>query len=876
MNIDTKSLIEKLNNYCTNALEASTGLCVSKTHYEITIEHFLIKLIENSDADIQLILEYYNLDRGQFLNIVNRSMSDQIKGNSSRPVFNPFLIEWIKDSWITATLNFNQHAIRSGHLLFSYLDPSAKYTNEIILSFFKLINKEQMKIDFELILEKSIEQCFSLVQSKTGTINNEAEASTESIKKFCINFTQKAISGEIDPVFGRDDEIRQMIDILARRRKNNPIIVGEAGVGKTALVEGLSLRITEDDVPDFLKDVTILGLDMGLLQAGASVKGEFENRLKAVIKEVNASLKPIIMFIDEAHMLIGAGGKSGGSDAANLLKPALARGELRTIAATTWSEYKQFFEEDQALERRFQIVKLNEPSVEVTTLILRGLKENYEKKHGIVIRDDAVKAAAELSKRYITGRFLPDKAIDVLDTSAARLKILLSTKPDNIENKVRMNQALEREKNALIRDQLHNVEVDELRLKEIDKLINEFSTEIEVLTSQWEIEKQLAFEIIDLRKQVYHTESEEERNTNKQLLHEKMAVYLEIQKSKAHVIPIEVDPNLVARVVSNWTGVPFGIIKRNDAETILSLEQNLQKKIKGQKDAIQKIVKELTISNLGIKASEKPLGVFLLVGPNGVGKTETGLAVADILFGGERSVISLNMSEFHGEHTVSRLIGAPPGFVGYGKGGKLTEAVRQRPYSVILIDELEKAHQNVLNIFYQIFDKGTLTDNEGKQVDFKNTVIFLTSNISGDTITKLAENKEISYDIIYEEILPILKQAFTTAFISHTRVVPFLTLDRNAIREIVTTNLDHLINRLSATHQFEFRYSNTVTEKIVERCINVESGARNIVNIMNGTILPEISLQLLKTVNNQSLPKKAEMIINTDGNFEMIISEPVC
>jgi len=665
-----------------------------------------------------------------------------------------------------------------------------------------------------------------------------------------------------------------MIDILSRRRKNNPIVVGEAGVGKTAVVEGLALRIVEGDVPEVLRDVSILGLDMGLLQAGAGMKGEFENRLKSVINEIKASPKPIILFIDEAHTLIGAGGPAGGGDAANLLKPALARGELRTVAATTWSEYKKYVEKDPALARRFQPVKLDEPSVETTVLILRGLKKKYEEAHGVVVRDDGIEAAAELSSRYISGRQLPDKAVDLLDTSAARVKILLSAKPDVVEDKERTIQALEREKAALERDQLHGIVIEKDRLEEIHGELEQLKKELGELKERWLKEQELANQLIEIRKQLYDLTcgeaSEPDREAELKGQIEDISGKLAEVQSDSPLIRVEVDPDVVSKVVSDWTGIPLGKVMRDQARTIIDLEENLKKRIKGQDAALEVITEVIKAAKAGLKDPSQPMGVFLLVGPSGVGKTETGLAVADLLFGGERFMVTINMSEFQERHTVSRLIGSPPGYVGYGEGGVLSEGVRQRPYSLVLLDEVEKAHLDVMNLFYQVFDKGMLSDGEGRLIDFKNTVIFLTSNLATDVITELCSNGERpDYETLLAAIRPILSNHFKPALLARMNVAPFYILPPDIMKEIVCLKLDKLVSRVAETHKMKLVYAPEVVDQIAKRCTEVETGARNIDHIMNGTILPLMSREILARMSQEAMPSEVQLGLAEDGGFKI-------
>ncbi|MDD5206812.1 MAG: type VI secretion system ATPase TssH, partial [Desulfobacterales bacterium] len=737
----------------------------------------------------------------------------------------------------------------------------------------KSIGRESLLKQFWTVAKASLEH--GSTPGEAGERDSSAEGrpgpSGDSgfLARFCTDFTQKAKDGKIDPVFGRDHEIRQIIDILGRRRKNNPICVGEPGVGKTAVVEGLALRITQDDVPDLLKGVTLLNLDMGLLEAGAGVKGEFENRLKGVISEIKGSEKPIILFIDEAHTLVGAGGAAGGGDAANLLKPALARGELRTVAATTWSEYKKYFEKDPALARRFQPVKLDAPDVAVSTLILRGLKESYEKSHKVVVRDDAIQAAAELSDRYITGRFLPDKAIDLLDTSCARVKINLTSKPDVLEDKERTIQALEREKTALERDRNNGVAIDVERLAEIGRQIEIRTKEAEALKERWLKEQEAAKKVLEVRTRIQAEGDEEKKKSLKKEMEDADKVLKEIQGEEA-MIRIEVDPDMVAKVVSDWTGVPLGKVMRDQAQNILNFESQLKERIKGQDHALHAISEVIKAAKSGIKDPSQPLGVFLLVGPSGVGKTETALSVADMLFGGEHSVVTINMSEFQEKHTVSRLIGSPPGYVGYGEGGMLTEAVRHKPYSVVLLDEVEKAHLEVLNLFYQVFDKGMLSDGEGREIDFKNTVMFLTSNLATDVIAEMTKTAERAPDdVILSAVRPILSQHFKPALLARMTVIPFYLLPADAMKGIVRLKLAKLAKRLLENNRIKLAYSDGVGDQIASRCTEVETGARNIDYILAGNIMPQMSQQILSHMSTGGMPSEVHLDVGEEGAFKM-------
>jgi len=870
--VDIKTLISRLGPSCTRALEGAAGLCVGRSHYEVTVEHLLAKFLEEPQSDIPLVLRQFNLDAGQVRQAVEQCIEGFRSGNAGKPVFSPVLLEWIQEGWLIASVDLSENRIRSGALLLALLGRPIQFGTGQYTDLLQAIGRENLLAQFGTIAKASVETPSADERQKMREGAAPAGDGT-AIARFCTDFTAKAQAGEIDPVFGRDREIHQMIDILARRRKNNPIVVGEAGVGKTAVVEGLALRVVEGDVPDLLKDVSILGLDMGLLQAGAGVKGEFENRLKGVINEIKASPRPIILFIDEAHTLIGAGGPAGGGDAANLLKPALARGELRTVAATTWSEYKKYFEKDPALARRFQLVKLDEPSVETAVLILRGVKDKYEKAHGVVIRDDAVVSAAELSSRYISGRQLPDKAVDLLDTSAARVKISLSAKPDVIEDRERAVQALERQKSAIERDKVHGIPVDEEKLACTVAKIAEEKAGIMTLTARWKKEQEAVHRLLDLRKEIYDLttgDGAEEKKADLKLKFDAASIELEAAREGAPLLRIEVDPDVVSKVVSDWTGVPLGKMLQDEADSVVRLEENLQKRIKGQDEGISVIGEGLRSSKAGLADPHQPMGVFLLVGPSGVGKTETGLAVADLLFGGDRFMVTINMSEFQEKHTLSRLIGSPPGYVGYGEGGVLTEAVRQRPYSVVLLDEVEKADLDVMNLFYQVFDKGMLADGEGRVIDFRNTVLFLTSNLATDVITQLCSNgNRPSLDTVMSAIRPVLSHHFKPALLARMNIVPFYTLDTKYMKDIVCLKLDRLAARMAENNKIRFNYAPEVVDRITARCTEVETGARNIDHILRGTVLPQMSRELLGRMGRGALPSEIRLSVAEDGSFRV-------
>ncbi len=886
--VELKALIGRLNSLCTQALEGAGGLVMTRGQYEIAVEHFMLKLLEHPQSDFCLALRHFEIDLGRFAKALEQDLEEFRTGNQGRPTFSPLLVELLQDAWLIASVDQDEPKIRSGSLLLSFLAKPNLYASGRAVDFLKRIGRDTLKGRFWDIVKGSDERIAPGTAAAPGAPAAPGAAPAvqqgdTAIGKFCTDFTAQARAGKIDPVFGRDDEIRQMIDIFARRRKNNPICVGEPGVGKTAVVEGLALRAIQDDVPDILKDVRIVGLDMGLLQAGAGMKGEFENRLNGVINEVKASSQPIILFIDEAHTLIGAGGQAGGGDAANLLKPALARGELRTVAATTWSEYKKYFEKDPALARRFQLVKLDEPDVETATLILRGLKENYEKSHNVTIRDDAIVAAAEMADRYITGRYLPDKAVDLLDTSGARIKVQLTAKPAVLEDKERAIQALQREIDALERDKRNGEEFDVDALQQSHATMDTLTGEAAELEKEWQRQQQAAHKVIALRQELTALAAPEQtqesetaegdeapaekrsRETVEQELNEARARLDELQQETA-LVKVEVDPEVVAKVIADWTGIPAGKVLRDEAANVLELPNRMRERIRGQDHAIDSICQVIKASKSGLKDPQQPMGVFLLVGPSGVGKTETALTVADQLFGGERNVVTVNMSEFMEKHTVSRLIGSPPGYVGYGEGGVLTEGVRQKPYSAVLLDECEKAHPEVLNLFYQVFDKGSLSDGEGRDIDFKNTILFLTSNLATDEITALTrDGTHPPMDELVGQIRPILSNHFKPALLARMTIVPYYALPPEAIKEIVMLKLDKLATRMKNNQGMQLQVSANVVEQITARCQEVETGARNIDHILNGTVLPAMSQRILAKMGDGEAPAVVKLDFAEDG-----------
>ncbi len=861
MKSNLKGLLLRLNPYCTRALEGASGLCVNRNHYEVSVEHILLQLLEDGQSDIPLLLAHFEIDPTQWVKQLQQELEGLKNGNPGKPVFSASLLNLFEDAWIASSVHLGQGQIRSGSLLAALADNPLRYGGGFLESLDK-ISMESIVSQFDSLMEVSSEKSSS--GGSTPSVGSPSGGS--ALEKFTTNFTEKARNGEIDPVFGRDREIRQMIDILGRRRKNNPIAVGDAGVGKTAVVEGLALKVAEGDVPEIIKNVDIVELDLGALQAGASVKGEFENRLNGVINEIKSSEKPIILFIDEAHTLIGAGGAAGTGDAANLLKPALARGELRTIAATTWSEYKKYFEKDPALARRFQLVKLDEPSVENTAVILRGLRSVYEKAHNVYIRDEAIEATAAMSARYITGRQLPDKAVDTLDTACSRVNISLSTKPPAIEDLERTTQIKLREKNALERDVNTGRSKGTERLAELTQDIEDNNKKIEVELELWRAQKILVDKVIELRTEVDGDGGDD------QALADAIAELELFQRDKIK-IAYEVTAEVVADVISDWTGVPVGNIVKDEADALLSFNKGLKSWVKGQDHAVEVIDSIVRTAKAGLQNPDQPHGIFLFVGPSGVGKTEMALGVANLMFGGEQFMTTINMSEYQEKHSVSRLVGSPAGYVGYGEGGVLSEAVRQRPYSVVLLDEVEKADLEVMNLFYQVFDKGTLSDGEGRVIDFKNTIIFLTSNLASATIMELCEGDAMpSVETLTEAIRSELQSHFKPALLARMTIIPFFPLKGEVLNSIVKLKLDKVGKRLKKNQALNFQYDETVVDQIAARCKDIESGARNIDHIVNKSLLPLISTYILSNIGNETEFANLKLHINDKLEFEVSVS----
>ncbi|MEH6486798.1 MULTISPECIES: type VI secretion system ATPase TssH [Pseudomonas] len=842
INVDLQQLIQALEIEARRDLESAAERCISRGGNKVLIEDLLLALLEHRDGLLVRSLQDAEITPDA-LQAVLQLKTEQCASNN--PVFAPELVQWMQDALLVASLELGQSQIDQRALILALIGNPLRYAGSRYQPIIAKLNAQRIR-DFSL-------------QNEAGKAPPAAAHGGESqLQRFTHNLTQQARDGKLDPVLCRDAAIRQMIDILARRRKNNPIVVGEAGVGKTAIVEGLASRIAAGEVPEVLKGIELLALDMGLLQAGASVKGEFERRLKGLIDEVKSSPKPIVLFIDEAHTIIGAGGDAGGSDAANLLKPALARGELRTIAATTWAEYKKYFEKDPALSRRFQPVQLHEPTVEEAVTILRGLAQVYEQSHGIYLRDDAVVAAAELSARYLAGRLLPDKAVDVLDTACARVRISLAAAPDALE-RVRAELAQgNRQLQALQRDAESGLPVDQECLALLQARLVEAELEQQSLHERWCKQRDMAERLLELRQLLAAARVEaenageafEDSNTDADILayeaelswvHQSLC---EAQQAE-RLVSFEVCPRLVAEVISAWTGVPLAQLAREHNARIASFATDLRLRILGQEQAIEALDRSMRANAAGLSKQDAPVGVFLLVGPSGVGKTETALALAELLYGGDRFITTINMSEFQEKHTVSRLIGAPPGYVGYGEGGMLTEAVRQKPYSVILLDEVEKADPDVLNLFYQIFDKGVANDGEGREINFRNCLILMTSNLASEQISALCNlDAKPSVEQLQEAIQPTLSQHFKPALLARMKVVPYFPVDEQILLELVELKLQRLQVRL-ANRQLQLSYCPQLVAILSERCKQSDNGARYIDHLLDLHLLPLIADRLL-------------------------------
>jgi type VI secretion system protein VasG len=894
MTANLKGLIGKLNDTTRNALEAAAGFCLARTHYDIEVEHFLLKLLDSTDSDFPRILKQFGIDKSRFTGDLTRSLDKLKSGNARTPSFSPSLTDMLSEAWTIGSIDFGSAQVRTGFCILAIASSGdlSRLLREVTREFQK-ISAETLHKDFWNIVAGSPEDQetaqavpMGVEGLPQGAAGIPAAGKQQNLNQFTIDLTANAKAGKIDAVLGRDHEIRQIIDILTRRRQNNPILTGEAGVGKTAVVEGFALRVAAGDVPPVLKNVTIRSLDLALLQAGAGVKGEFENRLKGLIEEVKSSPSPIILFIDEAHTMIGAGGPAGQGDAANLLKPALARGELRTIAATTWSEYKKFFEKDAALARRFQVVKVEEPTEEQCMVMLRGIVSSLEKHHNVRILDEAVRSATKFSHRYLAGRQLPDKAVSVMDTACARLSLGQNATPPLIEDAMRQVDDLDVQQRVLERETAVGVDHSE-RLANIAKQRTEVAAHLQTLEERRGKELSLVTRIRDIRTQLEAAVApalttpaamSASAGTAAQPATDAAALRAELEKLNAELDALQgdsplmrvcVDTQIVGEVISAWTGIPVGKMQQDEINTVLHLKDLMAVRVIGQNHALEAIAQRISTNRAGMDDPVKPVGVFMLVGPSGVGKTETALALADFLYGGERNLITINMSEFQEAHTVSSLKGAPPGYVGYGEGGVLTEAVRRRPYSVVLLDECEKAHPDVLELFYQVFDKGNMEDGEGREIDFKNTIIILTSNACTDLLMKLTADPETtpSAEGLAKALKPELNKIFKPAFMGRLVTVPYFPLRDEAMKQIVTLKLAKIQRRIRENHKIELTYDPAVVAEVAKRCTEVESGARNVDNILTNTMLPEVSRYLLSRMAERQKPAAIHVSVAENGVF---------
>lgn len=878
MRVDPKSLVRRLTPTATQSLEVAVGRAVSAQVYEIVPEHLLSVLLERDDGEAALLLQHFEQDRAVLRSRLERTLSKLKSGSSSRPVFSQALFSWLRDSWLVASVERGASLIRTGDLLAAFAENADRYTGESFPELDALPHPE-VRTQLTSVLATSPEALEAQAQgadgaSRTLPEGGQVASKTQALDRFTTSFTQLARDGQIDPVLGRHNEIRQLIDVLSRRRKNNPILVGEPGVGKTALVEGLALAIVAGEVPEQMRDVELVGLDLGALQAGSGVRGEFEQRLKSVIAEVKASPRPIILFIDEAHTLIGAGGAQGTGDAANLLKPELARGALRTVAATTWAEYKKYFEKDAALERRFQPVKIEEPSEDEAIAILRGLKATYEKAHGVLIRDDAVVDAVKLSSRYIAGRQLPDKAVDLLDSAAARTRTEVRAKPEALVGLEAALAAARRAEASLSRDKADGVSVDEVALTKAQESVRQTEDQLASLQARWETERAAVERLLEARRALSELGSSavlpsETAAEALRLRVREASEALTALQGDAPLIHLEADGQAVARMVQRWTGIPVGRLQGDTIRAVLGVESTLRERIKGQDAALQVVSEAVRMSAAGIANPETPRAVLLFVGTSGVGKTETALALADAVFGGERFITSIAMSEFQEKHSVSRLIGSPPGYVGYGEGGVLTEAVRRTPYSVVLLDECEKADLEVMNLFYQVFDKGTLSDGEGRRIDFRNTIVILTSNLATDVIADLYAGKNRpTGEEVSAAIRPVLSRHFKPALLARMTVVPFAPMQPEILQEIVGLKLKKLCDRIFSAHGAETLFAEELVLELTRRCTESETGARNIDSVLRGSLMPLLSREILARMADEQ-PIRSVRVGLHQGQFSV-------
>ncbi|SEH05073.1 type VI secretion system ATPase TssH [Candidatus Venteria ishoeyi] len=878
MSLELKPLIGKLNSTCRRAFELAAELCVSNQHYSVEIEHLLLKLLERPDTDVERIFSYYSVDMVRVSRELSQTIARFKRGNTRTPTMSPYILALLKEAWLISSLQFNEEQVRSGSMLLAIIDQDT-LRGTLLESAPSLIKipRESLREDIHELLKNSPEQKATAAHTASTAAGNSADttdtastkvaADTPALDQFTIDLTDEARQGKIDEIEGRDGEIRQIIDILTRRRQNNPILTGDAGVGKTAVAEGFALRIARSEVPPTLKNVSLRTLDLGLLQAGAGVKGEFENRVKSVISEVKSSPQPIILFIDEAHTMIGAGAGAGQGDVANLLKPALARGDLRTIAATTWAEYKKYFEKDPALTRRFQVVKVGEPDEDDAIRMLRSVVKRLENHHQVMILDEAIRDAVRLSARYISGRQLPDKAVSVLDTACARVAIAQNSEPPVLEATRRRIERSREERQLLQREQATGTADHKTRLEALETRMEPLKTLQADLRQRWQDELQL---IQKIREQEQKLETTLEENPdNSEAQGDLIALKTDLSTLQAGdpMIPLCVDGRIIAQVISAWTGIPVGKMLTDEVDTILNIKQHMAQRIIGQSHALDSISRRIQTYRADLDDPGKPVGVFMLAGPSGVGKTETAVTLAELLYGGEHNMITINMSEYQEAYTVSSLKGAPPGYVGHGKGGVLTEAVRRNPYSVVLLDEVEKAHPDVLELFYQVFDKGVMEDGDGVVVDFKNTLILLTTNLGTESMMSLALHHDPGIDVLQEAVRNELLSRFKPAFLGRMVLVPYYPLGDEEIRQIVRLKLDKLVQRFADNHKAHLHYDDGLVHTVTSRCTEVDSGARNIDHILTHTLLPALSVEILERGAQAQHFSSVQLSCDEQGEF---------
>jgi type VI secretion system protein VasG len=886
--VNLRALVSHLSDEVRNGLESAAGLCLSRTHYNVEIEHWLLKLLEANDGELARCLKHSNIDLERVRRDLERALDRLKTGNSRAPALSPEVVDLAREAYLLASLDFERRAAGGGHVLLALLGTEALMRRAHDASReLEKVSVESLRRELPNLTagssEGSAQPAAGGAGATPGAPGRTGTGKTPFLDQYTGDLTERARRGELDPVLGRDDEIRQVIDILTRRRQNNPILTGEPGVGKTAVAEGFAQRVVAGEVPAALQNVTVRSLDLALLQAGAGVKGEFENRLKNVIAEVKASPIPVILFIDEAHTMIGAGGQAGQGDAANLLKPALARGELRTIAATTWAEYKKYFEKDAALARRFQVVKVEEPAEAVAIEILRGLVEVMERHHGVRVLDEALVETVRLSSRYIAGRQLPDKAVSLLDTACARVALSQAAMPAAIEGCHRRITRLETERRLLEREQALQGDHG-TRLAEIIAARTAEEAELALLQERWTKEKHLVGEIQKLALELRSKEgattaaptqaapspmSAEDRERTRQSLMTLSAELRALQGQTPLVHP-HVDGQAIAEVIAAWTGIPAGRMVADRIETIMNLKERLEQRVVGQSHALEAISQAIRISSAKLEDPTRPIGVFLLAGTSGVGKTETAIALAEELYGGEQNMTVINMSEFKEEHKVSLLMGSPPGYVGYGEGGVLTEAVRRRPYSVLLLDEVEKAHPGVQEIFYQVFDKGTLKDGEGRDIDFRNTVIMLTTNAGTDTVMALCADPETqpAPEGFVEALRPALLQVFKPAFLGRMQILPYYPLRDEVLRKIVELKLRKIERRIRDNYRAKLNWTPELVQSVLDRCKEVETGARNVDHILSRTLLPGLAAEFLSNMAAEKQTQEVNVSVAEDGTFQ--------